>query len=280
VIRPEFEPLADRAPDSPERDDARPATRARAKPSPAKTAERQAFPPAPIPAWARASGRAGEGDPLFAAGAALALLDGHLRTDPPAAGALRVRLALKSATASAKMLSVNTDEGALRDLRFAVGDPLGPAANLLSHWRDCAGRPPSLDPDRIGDAAARLDLGLANTTALTESLLAHSRAGNPVSAAAKAAATVFSHFPDAPAAPPEILALWAFDMVIAIRLRWPRPLPLIATKILDPTLRSQGGVRRPRPATQPGQPPPQARSRSPPPPPSTSPPILTAAPRP
>ena len=36
-------------------------------------------------------------------------------------------------------------------------------------------------------------------------------------------------------------------MVIAIRLRWPRPLPLIATKILDPTLRSPGGVRRLRP---------------------------------
>jgi hypothetical protein len=75
------------------------------------------------------------------------------------------------------MLRVNTDEGALRDLRFAVGDPLGPAANLLSLWRDLAGRPPSLDPDRIGDAAARLDLGLANTTALTESLLTHSRQG-------------------------------------------------------------------------------------------------------
>jgi hypothetical protein len=247
VIRADFDLLAGLASDSAERVDAPPATRARAKTSPAKTPERQAFPPAPIPAWARASGRAGEGDPLFAAGAALALLDGHLRTDPPAAGALRVRLALKSATASAKMLSVNTDEGALRDLRFAVGDPLGPAANLLSHWRDCAGRPPSLDPDRIGDAAARLELGLVNTTALTESLLAHTRAGDPVSAAAKAAATLFSHFPDAPAAPPEILALWAFDMVIAIRLRWPRPLPLIATKILDPTLRSPGGVRRPRP---------------------------------
>jgi hypothetical protein len=151
--------------------------RARAKPSTAKAPERQALPPPPIPAWARASGRAGEGDPLFAAGAALALLDGHLRTDPPAAGAVRVRLALMSAAASAKMLRVNTDEGALRDLRFAVGDPLGPAANLLSLWRDLAGRPPSLDPDRIGDAAARLDLGLANTTALTESLLAHSRVG-------------------------------------------------------------------------------------------------------
>jgi hypothetical protein len=72
---------------------------------------------APVPAWARASGRAGQGDPLFAAGAGLALLDAFLRRDPPAASALRQRLALTSATASAKMLRVNTDEGALRDLR-------------------------------------------------------------------------------------------------------------------------------------------------------------------
>ena len=43
---------------------------------------------APVPAWARASGRAGQGDPLFAAGAGLALLDAFLRRDPPCAGAL------------------------------------------------------------------------------------------------------------------------------------------------------------------------------------------------
>ena len=36
---------------------------------------------------------------------------------------------------------------ALRDLRFAVGDALGPAAKLLSLWRDLAGRPPSLDAE-------------------------------------------------------------------------------------------------------------------------------------
>ena len=36
-------------------------------------------------------------------------------------------------------------------------------------------------------------------------------------------------------------------MVIAIRLRWPRPLPLIATKLLDPTLRPAGATRRPTP---------------------------------
>ena len=213
MIRPEFEPLADRAPDSPERDDARPATRARAKPSPAKTAERQAFPPpGPIPAWARAGGRAGQGEPLFFAGAGLALLDAALRADPPAAGALRSRLALQSAAASAKILRVNADEAALRDLRFAVGDPLGPAAILASLWRDCAGRPPSLDPARIGDAAARLDLALPDPNGLASSLKACAGEGDPLSAAAKAAAFTFSVFPDAPVAEAEILALWVFDL--------------------------------------------------------------------
>jgi Protein of unknown function (DUF1403) len=97
----------------------------------AKAPETQAFPPpGPVPSWARASGRAGE-DPLFAAGAGLALLDAFLRRDPPAAGALRARLALKSAAASAKILRLNADEGALRDLRFPVGADAGLAARLL-----------------------------------------------------------------------------------------------------------------------------------------------------
>jgi hypothetical protein len=211
---------------------------------PDRLLERQALsPPSPIPAWARASGRAGQGDPLFAAGAAPALLDGHLRCDPPAAGTLRARLALKSAAASAKTLRLNADAAALRDLRFAVGDTLGPAANLLSLWRDLAGRPPSLEPSRLADAAARLDLALADANSLAQSLSNSSRAGDPVSAAAKAAAGVFSALPDAPAPPAEILAHWVFDTTIAIRLHWPRPLPLIATTILDPSLRSGGGAR-------------------------------------
>ena len=107
----------------------------------------------------------------------------------------------------------------------------------LSLWRDVAGRPPSLDPARLVDAAARLDLAV-DPNGLASSLKACAGQGDPVSAAAKAAAVVFSAFPDAPASEAEILALWMFDMVIAIRLRWPRPVPLIAVKILDPTLRA------------------------------------------
>ena len=206
----------------------------------AKAPETRVFPPpTTVPTWARASGRAGE-DPLFAAGAGLALLDAHLRRDPPVAGALRARLALQSAATSAKILRLNADAGALRDLRFAIGDA-GPAARLLQLWRDLACRPLSLDPGRL--AAAALDCPAPNADVLAETLREQSRAGDPVSAATKAAACAFSAFPDAPTADAELFALWTFDLVLAIRLRWPRPVPLIAGKILDPSLRSDGRGR-------------------------------------
>jgi hypothetical protein len=169
-----------------------------------------------------------------------------LCSTPICAATLRSRLALLSAAASAKILRLNADEGALRDLRFAVGDELGPAAKLLSLWRDLVGRPPAFSAGRLATAAARLELTLPDPNGLASSLKACAGEGDPLSAAAKAAAFTFSVFPDAPVAEAEILALWVFDLAIAIRLRWPRSLPLIATKILDPGLRSDGG-RRPKP---------------------------------
>jgi Protein of unknown function (DUF1403) len=215
-------------------------------PTSAKAPETQAYPPsAPVPAWARANGRA-DGDPLFAAGASLALLDAVLRRDPPAAGALRARLALQSAAGTAKILRLNADAAALRDLRFAIGDDPGPAAKLLRLWRDLAARPPSLDAARLAAAAGLLDLAV-DPNGLASSLKACAGEGDPVSAAGRSAALVFSAFPDAPAAEAEILALCAFDLAIAIRLRWARPLPLIATQVLNPALRSPSVGRRPRP---------------------------------
>ncbi len=125
----------------------------------AKAPETQAFPPpAPVPVWARAGGGAGE-DPLFAAGAGLALLDAFLRRDPPAAGALRSRLALMSAAASAKILRLNADVAAFRDLRFAVAAGPLPAAKLRRLWRDLAA---ALDAGRVAVAAAVLDLPAPN----------------------------------------------------------------------------------------------------------------------
>jgi hypothetical protein len=248
VIRAELDLLADRTLEPLERARAPLRQPLRTKRTSTNPPERQALPPpSPTPTWARAGGRAGEGDPRFFAGAGLALLDAFLRADPPAAGALRARLALKSAAASAKLLRLNADEGALRDLRFAAETALGPAATLASLWRDLAGRPPSLDPGRIGEAAARLDLALPDPINLSSSLKTCAGEGDPVSAASKTAALTFFAFPDAPAALAETLALWVFDMVLAIRLRWARPLPMIATRILDPTLRQLGASRRPRP---------------------------------
>jgi hypothetical protein len=235
VIRPDLTVVLDRAADPDARVPAPFPEPTKAKRDTANALARQAFPPpVPVPSWARAGGRTGEGDPLFAAGASLALLDAVLRHNPPAAGALRQRLALQSAAASAKILRLNADVAALRDLRLAVADDPGPAANLLRLWRDLAARPPALDAGRIRVAAAALDLPVANADVLAESLREQSRAGDPVSAAAKTAVFAFSAFPDAPAADAEILALWAFDLILAIRLRWARPLPLVGMKILDP----------------------------------------------
>jgi hypothetical protein len=140
------------------------------------------------------------------------------------------------------MVRLNANAAALRDLRFALGDA-GPAARLLALWQDLAARPPSLDSVRLTTAAARLDLALTDTDGLASRLKACAGQGDPVSAAAKATALTFAAFPDAPAADAEILAFWAFDSVLALRLRWPRPLPLIATRILDPSLRSREGGR-------------------------------------
>ena len=137
-----------------------------------------------------------------------------------------------------------------RDPRQAPELLLGSTSNVctttLRLWRDLATRPPSLDPSRLAAAAARLDLALLDPNGVASRLKACAGEGDPVSAAAKAAAFAFAAFPDAPAAEAEILALCAFDLALAIRLRWERPAPLIATKVLDPGLRLNGGGR-PRP---------------------------------
>jgi hypothetical protein len=87
VIRAELDQLDDRTPDLQERRSAPLRQPLRTKRASTKTPEKHAPPPpAPIPAWARAGGRAREGDPLFFAGASLALLDAYLRRDPPSAG--------------------------------------------------------------------------------------------------------------------------------------------------------------------------------------------------
>jgi hypothetical protein len=248
VIRADFQMLANVLPGREDCVPAPAATRARAERTPAKTPERRAPPPpAPIPAWARANGRAGQGEPLFAAGAGLALLDACLRADPPAAGALRARLALQSAAVSAKILRLNADAARYATSASPLATHSGPRRTCCrSGAMPLAGRPASTQPG-FSTQRRRLDLAV-DPNGLALSLKACAGEGDPVSASAKPAALAFAAVPDAPAPPSEIMALWVFDMVIALRLRWPRPVPLIAAKILDPTLRSASAGRRPRPS--------------------------------
>ena len=244
--------------------------------TPAKTPETQAFPPpAPVPAWARASGRAGQGDPLFAAGAGLALLDAFLRRDPPAAGALRQRLALMSAAASAKILRLNADEGALRDLRFAVGDALGPAAKLLSavaRPRRPAAQPRPRPARRRGGAARPGSAGPERPRIQPEGLRRGGRSGFGGRKGRRPGVLRLPGRPSGRSRNPRPLG---------VRPRPRHPAALAAARAADrdenpgpdPAVarRPAGGQGR---ATQPGRTPPRARSRSPPPPPSTSPPIF------
>jgi hypothetical protein len=61
------------------------------------------------------------------------------------------------------------------------------------------------------------------------------RGGAPF-VAAETTRLLLRRCPDYPAER-EILALWLADAVLAIRLNWPLPLPLIAGALLHPSLR-------------------------------------------
>ena len=68
--------------------------------------------------------------------------------------------------------------------------------------------------------------------------------GDPITLAAQAAARAFAFYP-----PPEgeIFAAWTADLLLAMRLGWERPAPLLMTKILAPSLRRGAVGARPRP---------------------------------
>ena len=105
-----------------------------------------------FPGWARISEQAARPDePAFFAGAGLALLDQLLAAEPPFAGALRQRLALRAATACARMARLREDE---RDLRDAEHLSAG------AEPRPRRASPSSVAPLRLAlPAVRRRDLG-------------------------------------------------------------------------------------------------------------------------
>ena len=188
----------------------------------------------------------------FAAGASLALLDQALRANPPFAGVLRQRLALRAASACARIARHREDESALRDaehLAPAVGETLtSPAGRIHRLWRSFAARPVRFDRTSLRSAADLLELPqVLDLESLVGALQTVVRsAENPLTAAARAASTILRALAGAPGADAEILALWLGDLVLANRLGWAAPIPLVATAIAHPSVRSESG-RRPRP---------------------------------
>jgi Protein of unknown function (DUF1403) len=200
----------------------------------------------PFPAWARLPAAATPSKEAgFLAGAALAALHPIACHDHPIGGLWRQRLALVNAAALARHAGRTEDEAALRDawyLRRAGDDP-GPAGRLLQAWRRLAERDPldlairlvlrpkdwmvdvinALDVpldaalEHVGDAAKKLAVG----------------EGSAIAAAAAVAAVSLQKRPDA-----EAVALWLADAVLAHRLKWPAPVPLIAGQIRRSDLRA------------------------------------------
>lgn len=204
-----------------------------------------------MPAWALPGGPVEHAtDAAFFAGAALTSLDILVRSEPAWAGAWRQRLALKCAVAAVRLAGRSEDEAALRDawyLRPADGDP-GPAGSILAAWRQLASRPPAIDVARLAEVVDQLGLrwddGFADLPGAIDDVV---RAGRPAPfTAAAAASRVVALSPGA-----ELLAWWCADLVLAQKLRWPRPVPLLMAQAFALAFRTgDGRAKRIRPGEQ------------------------------
>ena len=188
-------------------------------------------------------------DPAFLAGAALAAIDPIARSFHPLSTLWRRRLALKAAGNLARLQGRAETAAEIRDHFFLTrdgGDP-GPAGNLfvamralcdarateIEHWSALLAAPLQL---RLGDDVNEL-LNCARAVA------AHERpskvtAAAPLAAAATVARESLRLFPDDP-----VLAFWLADAVLACRLRWRAPVPLLATQLTRKDLKEAALLR-------------------------------------
>lgn len=192
---------------------------------------------APLPAVLRPKTEPeGPADAGFLAGSALAWLHRIACDEHPIGSLWRQRLALANAAALMPMLGRAEDEAALRDAVMLTrpGDDPGPAGQVLMAWRRLAERQTHLVDDWWLSASTVLRLGIdepmGDIYAVAERLARG--AANPIAAAAEIVAVSMKLRPDA-----ELLALWLADAMLAARLKWPRPVPLLALEIRRKDLR-------------------------------------------
>lgn len=252
MLESDSDPLLDARSSSRKTKNRRARTRSDDAQSPRKSLEVR-----PLPRWARLHGATrGVHATAFFAGANLLALEQILHSgddgvEPCYAGVLRQRLALKATASCARLARLREDEAALRDAEHlsGVGIETSPAGRVHRLWRLFATRPVKFDATTLSlaaqhfEALSELDaLGLAD--ALRELVTS---ADNPLAAAAHASATAMHYLASVPAIDAEILALWLADAALAQKLGWKAPIPLLATTITHPSLRTASN-RRPRPS--------------------------------
>lgn len=199
-----------------------------------------------LPNWALSRGRdVTEADAAFAAGIALKSLDDLIRADPPWLGCWRDRLALKSAAVTARMLGRNEDEHALRDavLLTAVGDDPGPAGKLFSATRMLVRRTGTLTTPFVREIAELLGTTWTDTLAsIPEMVDSANQSGRAAPFAVADLITAISAVrPDA-----EVLAFGLAEVVLAQKLNWSKPVPLLLPGRFGPAFRTIGGRGRVR----------------------------------
>lgn len=203
-----------------------------------------------LPGWTLAHGRdISEADAAFAAGIALKSLDDLIRADPPWLGCWRDRLALKSATVAARMLGRNEEEAGIRDAvsLTALGDDAGPAGKLFWATRLLARQSGTITTPFVKELAAllgmRWDDSLVQVPELIDTAIQSGRA-SPF-AVADLLTAISAVRPDA-----EVLALGLAEVVLAQKLNWPKPVPLLLPERFVPAFRTIGG----RGCVRPGEP--------------------------
>ena len=204
-----------------------------------------------VPVWARPRGLVlHDADAAYAAGAALNSLDNLVRGDFVWAGVWRQRLALQCAAAAVNLTGRREDESALRDTHYlrGTGDDPGPAGHLLMAWRRLASRTTGYDQEMVRSVAEQhfdlqWDEALAEVVANAEDMVASSRPA-PV-LASEIAAAVYRARPDA-----ELLAFWLADVLLAQKLRWPLPVPLLMSQASSPVFKSGEHRKRIRPGAE------------------------------
>ncbi|WP_436100657.1 DUF1403 family protein [Pararhizobium sp. LjRoot238] len=200
-----------------------------------------------VPAWAVPRGPVtSDADAAFLAGAALNALDTLVRMQPDWAGVWRQRLALKCAVSAVRLAGRSEDEAALRDVWVLRGsaDDLGPAGRIFAAYKRLAARMATIDTKVLRELADLFAIRWGDELATIPAMIDDvNQAGRTAPFAAAAIVTELCTIrPDA-----EVLAWWLADWMLAQRLRWDRPVPLLMAQRASTAFRVETGRGRMRP---------------------------------